>query len=235
MSDAQIGARPPGRLLGDSPPERTAVFTIIAKNYLPYARVLMRSVAQQHAGWRRIVVLADLVGGYFDPGQEDFEIVLTQDLPIPSSRWFHFKYTILELSTAVKPYAFEHLFGTGAFDRIVYLDPDIRVYSPLHAITEALRTADVVLTPHLTRPLEDDRRPAEIDILRSGAYNLGFIGVAQSLESKTFLAWWRQRLYDHCVVDLPRGLFVDQRWIDLAPGMFERVAIVRDAGYNVAY
>jgi len=47
--------------------------------------------------------------------------------------------------------------------------------------------------------------------------------------------WWQQRLYDHCVVDLPRGLFVDQRWIDLAPGMFERVAIVRDAGYNVAY
>jgi len=47
--------------------------------------------------------------------------------------------------------------------------------------------------------------------------------------------WWQQRLYDHCVVDLPRGLFVDQRWVDLVPGMFERVAIVRDAGYNVAY
>ena len=37
------------------------------------------------------------------------------------------------------------------------------------------------------------------------------------------------------MVDLARGLFVDQRWVDLVPGMFERVDILRDPGYNVAY
>ena len=85
----------------------------------------MRSVADHHPGWRRFVILVDQPDGYFDPEKEDFEIVLSRDLPIHKSRWFHFKYAVLELSTAVKPYAFEHLMRGGAFDRIVYLDADI--------------------------------------------------------------------------------------------------------------
>ena len=120
----------------------TAVFTIIAKNYLPHARVLMRSVAEQHPDWRRFVILVDRIDGYFDPRDEEFDIVLSSDLPVPKSAWFHFKYTILELSTAVKPYAFQYLFATHGFDRIVFLDPDIKVFSPL-----------LVLQMHTLRPI----------------------------------------------------------------------------------
>src|SRR5215831_10907978 len=206
-----------------------AAFTIIAKNYLPSARVLMRSIAKHHPDWQRFVILVDQVDGYFDPRDEDFEIILSGDLPIPRSRWFHFKYTILELSTAVKPYAFEYLFQNHGCERIVYLDPDIKLYSPLVRVCESLQSANVALTPHLTGPIEDNLRPTEIDILRSGVYNLGFIGVARRPETTRFLAWWQQKLYDHCLVDLARGLFVDQRWVDLVPGMFENVSIVRDA------
>ncbi|MEO8028805.1 MAG: glycosyltransferase, partial [Bryobacteraceae bacterium] len=149
--------------------------------------------------------------------------------------WFHFKYTILELSTAVKPYAFEHLFAAYDFDRVVYLDPDVRLYASLDAVTEALDSASIVLTPHLTCPSEDGKRPGELDILRSGAFNLGFIALARSSDAQSFLVWWQQKLYDHCVVDMPRGLFVDQKWIDLVPGMFAGVHVLRDPGYNVAY
>ncbi|QOY88717.1 glycosyltransferase family 4 protein [Paludibaculum fermentans] len=213
----------------------TALFTVIAKNYLAHARQLMRSAAAQHPDWRRFVILVDRVDGYFDPAAEDFELILSTGLSIPESRWFHFKYSILELSTAVKPYAFEHLFRLHGFDRIVYLDPDIRIYSPLSRVTELLQASSIVLTPHLTAALEDGKRPSEIDILRSGSYNLGFIAVTRCAASSAFLCWWQQRLFDHCLVDLPRGLFVDQRWVDLVPGLFENVAILRDPGYNVAY
>jgi hypothetical protein len=41
--------------------------------------------------------------GFFDPTAEGFEIVASSELPIADGRWFHFKYTILELHTAVKP------------------------------------------------------------------------------------------------------------------------------------
>ena len=43
------------------------------------------------------------------------------------------------------------------------------------------------------------------------------------------------QLYNHCYVDLNRGLFTDQKWIDLVPGLFPRVRIVRSPAYNVAY
>ncbi|MEO8027637.1 MAG: hypothetical protein ABI823_14240, partial [Bryobacteraceae bacterium] len=81
----------------------TAIFTIVAKNYLAFARVLMNSAAEHHPLSQRFVILVDEVDGCFDPRAENFEIVRSRDLTIPNSLWFHFKYTILELSTAVKP------------------------------------------------------------------------------------------------------------------------------------
>ncbi|MBI5080938.1 MAG: hypothetical protein HZB17_06500 [Chloroflexi bacterium] len=53
--------------------------------------------------------------------------------------------------------------------------------------------------------------------------------------SAHFLRWWQQHLLKYCVIDLSRNLFVDQRWIDLVPGLFSGVVILRDAGYNAAH
>src|SRR5262249_10868875 len=183
----------------------------------------------------RIVVLVDRPDGYFDPRREDFQIILSEDLGIPHSRWFHFKYTLLELSTAVKPYAIEHILGSGEVDRLFYFDPDITIYGIFPSLVSSLDGNTIVLTPHLTSPIEDERHPSDLDILRSGSYNLGFIGVRLCEESSRFLKWWQSKLFEHCVVDLPKGLFVDQRWIDLVPGMFRDVRILRDPGLNVAY
>jgi len=78
-------------------------------------------------------------------------------------------------------------------------------------------------------------RPSELDILRAGTYNCGFVGVRRCEEALAFVEWWKRRLYDYCVVDLPRGLFLDQRWIDLAPSFISRVGVIRDPSFNVAY
>ncbi len=74
----------------------------------------------------------------------------------------------------------------------------------------------------------------EICSLQHGIYNLGFLAVRRSKEGLVFLQWWRDRLIDYCYDDIPSGLFTDQRWIDLAPAMFEDVYILRDKAYNVA-
>ena len=37
------------------------------------------------------------------------------------------------------------------------------------------------------------------------------------------------------MAEVERGLFVDQKWLDLAPGLFPGVAILRHDGWNVAY
>ncbi len=214
---------------------RIAACTIIAKNYLPFARVLMSSLRQSSPDIMRIVVLVDRPDGFFDPAHEDFDVILSETLPIQDLLWFHFKYTILEVSTAIKPFALEYICERYSVDQVLYFDPDIAIYSPLEVLTTALHNASIILTPHLTSPLTDEHRPTDLDILRSGAYNLGFIGIKTCPEVARFLDWWKARLYDQCVVDLPKGLFVDQRWIDLVPGMFDGVSVLRNPGLNVAY
>src|ERR1700730_13661566 len=213
----------------------TAVVTIIAKNYLAQARVLMDSVKELDPQFLRVVLLVDQVEDCFDPGREDFVLVSSEELEIPKSRWFHFKYSVLELSTAVKPFFLRWLIRHYDLKKIIYLDPDIRVYASLGGVSDALEDSNIVLTPHLTSELDDDRQPSELQILRTGAYNLGFIALKATPEVDKFLLWWQSRLYDHCVVDLARGFFVDQRWIDLVPGMVPGVFILRDPAYNVAY
>lgn len=214
---------------------RVAVCTIVAKNYLPFARALMSSVQRWNPELLRIVILVDRIDGHFNPANEPFETISSDELHLPSSQWFHFKYTILELSTAIKPYALEFLQHRYDLDSVIYLDPDIKIYSPLDGLLAVLEQRSMILTPHLTAVLEDEARPTDLDILRSGAFNLGFIALRFVPEMSTFLKWWQTKLYDQCVVDLTSGLFVDQRWMDLAPGLFSGVFINRQPGYNVAY
>jgi hypothetical protein len=212
-----------------------AVCTIIAKNYLAHARCLMDSLAQFHPELARFVILADTVDGHFEPARENFQVLTSAELGIPDSRWFHFKYVCLELCTALKPYVLEHLLAAHDLDYVLYLDPDVLICGDLTPLLERLETDSLVLTPHVTEPLKDGAQPSEVDILRAGTYNLGFIAVRKCDEALAFVRWWKQRLHEYCVIDLPRGLFLDQRWVDLAPSLVSRVCVLRDPAYNVAY
>jgi glycosyltransferase involved in cell wall biosynthesis len=210
--------------------------TIVAKNYLAFARVLAGSLRRHHPGARVVVLLVDRVDSTFDAGAEPFEVVEAESLGnIPDFPAFAFKYSLLEISTAVKPFFLARLLEQQGVGKLVYLDPDIQVFRPLDRIAELLDQHAILLTPHLTDPIEDDLHPSELAILQAGAYNLGFLALARGPQTAKLLAWWQARVYDQCVVDIEKGLFVDQKWMDLAPGLFAGVHVLVDPGYNVAY
>ncbi len=213
-----------------------AACTIIAKNYLPMARVLAESWSAFHPGCPMFVLLLDSPVGFFSPAAEAFHTVFMHELEIPNLNGFLFKYTVLEASTAVKPYLLSYLFRQYSIDKLLYLDPDILILSSLDRLRSYLDEANILLTPHLLSPLPDDgRRQTDHDILKSGTYNLGFLGLRNGPESEKLLQWWSDKLYHHCVVAIENNLFVDQRWMDLAPALFDGVRILRDPGYNMAY
>jgi glycosyltransferase involved in cell wall biosynthesis len=214
----------------------TAVFTIVSKNYLPYARTLMAAVAEMHPEWDRFVLLVDRAGSYLNPLNERFQLVEVEELPIPDKHKMFFRYNILELNTAAKPWFFDWLFNQKQYRQVVYFDPDILLYSRLDEL--APRFADgalAVLTPHLTGRLRDQKRPGEHDVLVSGTYNLGFLALARHPQLQLLLEYWCEKSISDFAVDLSRGLFTDQKWMDLVPGMFPDVHILRHEGYNVAY
>ena len=209
--------------------------TIIAKNYLAYARVLARSFTRQHPGGRFWTLIIDDFSGRVDPQREPFEVLTPAQIGCEPFLHMAMRYSVLELSTAVKPWLLRHLMGaTGA--PITYLDPDIKIYSPLTRLDELAAADGLVLIPHNSSPIPpDDRRPSQVDIMIAGTYNLGYVSVAPRGEVDDLLDWWSDRLLRDCRVDPRWGYFVDQRWFDLAPGFMTKLAIVRDPRYNVAY
>jgi hypothetical protein len=213
-----------------------AACTICCNNYIAQAMVLARSFLRHHPQGRFYIGLADRrSAGVPYPEDPRIQVIEAHELGIDGFDAFAFKYTVLEFSTAIKPYLLTHLFRREPVHRLLYLDPDILVLASLSPLFDTLSDTPLVLTPHMTRPYTDDRHPNEIDVLRSGTYNLGFIGLARHDQTWDFLAWWQQRVYDGCAVDLKRGYFTDQKWIDLVPSFFPGHRIIRDPGYNAAY
>jgi hypothetical protein len=216
--------------------EDRAVCTIIAKNYVAFARTLMQSFQSYHPDYKCYVLIIDDFAGYIDPAQESFEIVKLNNLDIPHLAGFCFRYDVKELCTAAKAHLLEYLIREKSVRKLLYLDPDILVTAPLAGIYDQLETYDIVLTPHLDADFpDDDRLPNDGYILRAGQFNLGFIGVNDSDNARSFLKWWQQKLITNCVVDLVQGYFVDQKFIDFVPIFFENFLIEKDPGYNVAY
>jgi len=210
------------------------VCTIIARNYLPYARVLAESLRRVHADGQVSVLVLDgeRAGGV--NGEQPFEILLPGELPLPRVDFHQMAgmYDVTELATAIKPWLLRYLLGRERAP-VVYLDPDIEVFDRLDFVVDLARAHGIVVTPHTLHPMpRDGRKPKENDILISGAFNLGFLAVGES--ALPFLDWWAERLRYDCVSAIEQGLFVDQRWMDLAVHYFDN-HVVRDPGCNVAY
>lgn len=145
------------------------------------------------------------------------------------------RYTIAEFCFALKPRLLLHAIDRVA-ERAVYLDSDILAYSRFDEVFVALERSSIALTPHLDTPLPDDGRlPSDMTILRSGAFNMGFVGAAATARARVILEWWDRRVRRWGYVSPEAGYQGDQKWMDLAVGVFPDIGIVRDPGYNVAY
>jgi Glycosyl transferases group 1 len=218
-----------------SGPIDAAACTIISKNYIALARTLADSFHKFHPDVPFFVLLVDEVDGYFEPEREVFYMVGTDELDIPDKNSFCFKYNILELNTAVKPYFLLRLFDKYGIKKLIYFDPDILITEKVSHVFELLDTYSIVLVPHITQPIEDNFRPSELDLLQAGTYNLGFIALAATPTTQRLLSWWQKRVYEQCLLAPDRGMHVDQKWMDLVPGLFDEVFIIREPGYDVAY
>ncbi|HXV06115.1 MAG TPA: glycosyltransferase [Solirubrobacterales bacterium] len=212
------------------------ICTIIARNYVAFARVLAESFKAAHPDGKCTVLVIDDPTGYIDPAEEPFELLTIGDIGLPDPERMAAWYNVMELSTAVKPWLLRTLLERPGYDHVVYLDPDIRIFAPLEEIERRVAEHDVVLTPHFDKPLpRDGRKPAEEDILIAGTYNLGFIALREGKAASELLDWWSERLESHCLNEPEVGRFVDQRWIDLVPGIWSDVDVLRDPSYNIAY
>lgn len=216
---------------------KTAVFTIASRNYFGVVKALMDSLEKTNANYDRFVGVADEIDSEFAGLNWNFNLLSLDNIDIPEKKKMLFRYTILELNTAIKPFVFKTFFEKLGYDRVIYMDPDIYVYDEMKDVDALLdEGAEIILTPHFTGLWpEDDKLPNEVSIMQAGVYNLGFLALAKGQNSMKMLDWWGKKLERQCIVSVETGIFVDQKWMDLVPGLFNNVSILRNEGYNVAY
>jgi lipopolysaccharide biosynthesis glycosyltransferase len=219
------------------------IYTSISLNYLPKARILVKSVKKFHPEWVVHLIISDriqekdkslsisFIKEYFD------EVIWIEELDIENIYGWIFKHTVVEMCTALKGPYLQKLVKEGA-KKIIYLDPDIAVFNSLDPLADLLDDNAILLTPHLVDYPDNNESILENEIrgaLRHGIFNLGFFAVnAQKDDGKRFASWWGEHLRDYCYSDYNLGLFTDQKWCDLVPAYFEDLHIVRDPGYNTA-
>ncbi len=217
------------------PQASIAACTIVSPNYLAYARTVAKSYLAQHPGHRFFVLLVADLTSATPFANEPFEAVMLTEIGVENLRAVAMRYEILELNTNVKPTFLKYLLIHYGLDAVTYLDPDISVYAPLAPVFDALETADCVLTPHITSPIFDSKQPGEQEMLYNGTYNLGFAAFRNTPQAFALLSWWEQRCLHLGFSEGRTGLFVDQKWMNLAPCLFDNVAILRHPGLNMAY
>jgi hypothetical protein len=210
------------------------IFTICSNNYLAQAIVLGRSIKQHEPESKFILFLCDKKSHtieYTDIADEVIEISCIEPYLTDLIR----KYDVIELNTAIKPRAAQYLFEERHAEKVIYLDPDIKLFKSLKSIYCTLDSYSIVLSPHIYTPIPiDGKRPGENVFLNYGLYNLGFIGLKNDTETLKMLTWWKNRTYQEGYINVKDGLFVDQLPMNHVPIFFKQVYICQDFGVNMA-
>ena len=212
-----------------------SVYTSCSLNYLPKARALAESLARHEPDARLTLLLNDEVPGWLDLEAEPFYRIWTpQDLGY--DRGWIFQHNVMELCTAVKGRALLRLIEEDDAELHIYFDPDVYVYHPLAPIDDYLADGSIGLVPHILCAEESEAgvRLTEMSVTEHGIYNLGHLFLRPDENGRAFARWWAARLDRHCFDDRERGLFTDQRWVDLAPAIFDGVRILRVPNLDVA-
>ena len=217
--------------------KKNVAFTICATNYVGLGKVLEKSIYEHYSDLDFYIIVADEPKDEVRKEFDDNVLIGKEILDYPEQKWYEmaFKYNLTEFCTAIKPASILYFLGKG-YEKCIYFDPDIYVYSSLDVIYKKLDEYDAVLTPHKIIPeIDSTSKKDDQELLFAGVYNLGFLGIKVCDLSLLVMVWWKKRLEDKCFMSQGENLFTDQKWMDLLPAFYgNRVWISQHLGLNAA-
>jgi hypothetical protein len=205
--------------------------TISTKSHLFKSRVLSDSLEKY--GFETINLVVDSES-YDEKTIFTKKIYLTvKDLPQSDVKLILSKYGSHsdKLRWALKPVLIKYLLETK-YEKVIYVDNDIYFFSSPFTLIDKLNSSSILLTPHFySADSEKNQNWFEANF-RVGLYNAGFVGANKS--AIPMLDWWK----DCCIYNVKksywRGLYDDQKYLDLVPVLFDNVEILKDSGCNLA-
>lgn len=120
----------------------------------------------------------------------------------------------------------------AANNKVIYIDNDILFFSDPSFLFEELSQHPVLLTPHHYPSNPESNQNWFEANFRVGLYNAGFLAANQ--DAIAVLNWWAKACLYRCEKSYWRGLFDDQKYLDLFPILENRTKVLTHLGCNVA-
>jgi hypothetical protein len=135
-----------------------------------------------------------------------------------------------EFRWSLKPVFLEFLLDN--YESVIYVDNDIFFFDDYCFLFDELKQFDILLSPH-NYPADPEKNQNWLEAnFRVGLYNAGFVGANQN--AKKTLAWWAKCCLYRCEKNYFRGLFDDQKYLDLVPIIHPNTKVIAHKGCNVA-
>lgn len=137
-----------------------------------------------------------------------------------------------KLRWSLKPVFIQHLLLNKISSKIIYVDNDIVFFNDFAFLFDELDKHPVLLTPH-RYPTTPDKNQNWLEAnFKVGLYNAGFIGA--NITAINTMEWWAKCCYYRCEKNAIRGLFDDQKYLDLIPIIEPTAKVLNHKGCNVA-
>jgi lipopolysaccharide biosynthesis glycosyltransferase len=213
--------------------------TIITPDYLHYALAVRASLLKFNSNFHFHILVSGRKEGLKQATEQQFDqtFVTFADEICTAGRgkalydkYYH--HYMDGFRWSMKPVFINHLFEKGAYKKVIYLDSDIHFFQDFRFLFDALDDNRVLLSPHFrsSDPFNDSLNFTKN--FTEGIYNGGFI--AASDKGKEVMDWWADACLYNCVIDTKNGFFVDQKYLDMAPSVFDGVVSLRHEGCNIA-
>lgn len=188
------------------------------KNYVSQGRHAIKSAKKYNPDYA-IILLTD----YKESKIADIQ-VSPYDIGLPEENW------LLVGRVAVVEFCLKNM----QYDIAIFVDGDTYTYSDYADLQEATEGHDIVIIPHIIKPLpEDSFFPQNRTISFAGNYNTGVWSA--STKGLDFLEWWKNQTALYPITKPEIGLIAEQGWLRFANDFCNNAKVFRHPGYNVAY
>jgi hypothetical protein len=213
--------------------------TIITPDYLAYAFALYESLKANSKTQVRMCVLisnSKTDSNISLPKVEGIKYLFIEDLCEEGvGKAIKDKYFLSDIHAfrwSMKSVLINYLLQIEKYEKVIFLDGDIFIFSDYQFLFDKLNHARVLLTPHW-RSFDPKFDKFNFRLMfNNGIYNAGFIAVNRN--ATPVMDWWGNSCVFSCVKEPTNGLFADQTYLNLFNVIFEGIEIVRHKGCNVA-
>lgn len=204
-------------------------FTVCNRIQLPNALALGASVLQYnpgavfYIGWADTLPLPEM--------QHGIRLIPVEDIQVPEWGQMCASYYDFEIVAASRPWFAKGLLKKHKdCEQLVFLAPTTLLFSSIQEVTQ--NTAELLLTPHISKPLADSKILDDKRILNIGMFHSGSWMIRPGQATTKLLDWWSHRTIDRAKFDLCNGMCMDQLWLNFALAWVSDTSQIRHSGWH---